>query len=144
HDATTDAEIVNPLDVGPASISMNIDELASTSGLTRVQLKALEDAGVVVGRQVGGATIYDDDALLVTRASAGLLEMGLEVRHLRSYKVAAEREAGVLEQLLAAQAHNRSPEARHQTTQALGKLVILGEELRRAMLRRSLRGSIIH
>ena len=51
--------------------------------------------GIDVGRALGDAVFYDGDALLIASKSAGFLDRGVEARHLRMYKVAAEREAGL-------------------------------------------------
>ncbi len=127
----------------PSSFSLSFDEVAAAAGINKKVLSELEEAGVVVGHRARSGTVYDDDAVQVAKAAAHLLASGLEVRHLRSYKVAAEREAGILEQLLAPLAHARSGGGREAALRSLGSLVADGEELRRALLRRSLRGSLV-
>ncbi len=127
----------------PASMTLSFDEVARAAGLKKQVLTDLEDAGVVVGQRTRTGMVYDDDAVLVAKAASHLLASGLEVRHLRSYKVAAEREAGILEQLLAPVAHARSGGGREAALRSLGSLVADGEELRRALLRRSLRGTLV-
>jgi DNA-binding transcriptional MerR regulator len=139
----TEAEAPDPLGLDPAGLQLTLDELTAASGLTKVQVAALEKAGVLTAKRTKQGEHYDDDAMLVAKTAAGLLAKGLEVRHLRSYKIAAEREAGILEQLLAAQAHAQSALAQRDAHRSLGQMVILGEELRRALLRQALRGSAI-
>ena len=51
---------------------------------------------------------------------------GVEARHLRMYKVAAEREAGVFEQLVMPLLKQRNPAARAQATDRLDELAVLG------------------
>ncbi len=139
----SEGEIPDPLDLGPAGLQLTLGELTSASGLTKVQVAALEKAGVLTAKRTKQGEYYDDDAMLVAKTAAGLLAKGLDVRHLRSYKIAAEREAGILEQLLAGQAHAQSAVAQRDALRSLGQMVILGEELRRALLRQALRGSAI-
>src|SRR3546814_12809173 len=95
--------------------------------------------GLLVGRPVGGDTYFDGNALVVARTAAGFLRFGIEARHLRMYKVAAEREAGFMEQVVMPLLKQRNPTARRQATENLGELARLGEQLRGARLRTALR-----
>jgi hypothetical protein len=88
---------------------------------------------------VAGDTFYDGDALIVARTAAGFVRFGIEARHLRMYKVAAEREAGFMEQVVMPLLKQRNPTARQQAAENLGELARLGEQLRSALLRGALR-----
>lgn len=129
----------NPLDAGPSSVSLTLDELVEASGLTHRELGDLTRFGLLVGDQVGGDTFYDGDALVVARTAAGFMRFGIEARHLRMYKVAAEREAGFMEQVVMPLLKQRNPTARQQAADNLGELAQLGEQLRSALLRGALR-----
>ncbi|HEY9558889.1 MAG TPA: hypothetical protein VIR58_19275, partial [Acidimicrobiales bacterium] len=129
----------NPLDPGPSGVSFSLDELAAASGLTPRELTELTRFGLLVGRPVGGDTYFDGNALVVARTAAGFLRFGIEARHLRMYKVAAEREAGFMEQVVMPLLKQRNPTARRQATENLGELARLGEQLRGALLRTALR-----
>jgi DNA-binding transcriptional MerR regulator len=129
----------NPLDAGPTGVTFSLEELASASGLTERELAELNRYGLLAGRQVGGDTFYEGDALVVARTAAGFLRFGIEARHLRMYKVAAEREAGFMEQVVMPLLKQRNPTARKQAAENLGELARLGEQLRGALLRGALR-----
>ena len=133
------AEAPNPLDPGPTGASFNLDELAAASGLDASALAELTRFGLLAGRTVGGDTFYDGDALVVARTAAGFVRFGIEARHLRMYKVAAEREAGFMEQVVMPLLKQRNPNARRQAADNLGELARLGEQLRSALLRGALR-----
>ena len=75
---------------------------------------------------------------MCTSFAAGFMAHGVEARHLRMYKVAAEREAGVFEQLVMPLLKQRNPGARRQATERLDELAGLGARLRSAMLRQAL------
>jgi len=135
----TSGEIVNPLDGGPTGVTLSLEELASASGLDRRALDDLTRFGLLVGRKMGGDTFYDGDALVVARAAAGFVQFGIEARHLRMYKVAAEREAGFIEQVVMPLLKQRNPTARRQAAENLGEMARLGETLRSALLRSALR-----
>jgi len=85
---------------------------------------------------------YDEDAVIVAKLAAAFLAEGVEARHLRMYKVSAEREAGVFEQLVMPLLKQRNPGARLQASGKLGELAGLGGKLRAAMLRQALSGHL--
>jgi DNA-binding transcriptional MerR regulator len=130
---------INPLDAGPTGVSFTLEELADASGLTQRELGDLARFGLLVGHSVAGDTFYDGDALVVARTAAGFVRFGIEARHLRMYKVAAEREAGFMEQVVMPLLKQRNPTARQQAAENLGELARLGEQLRAALLRGALR-----
>ncbi len=128
----------HPLDIGPSSVAMTKNELAGASNLPTETIDDLERFGLLAADEAGDGTTYGDDALLVAKAAAGLIERGLEVRHLRSYKVAAEREAGMLEQIVMPLVRQRDGDGQRESVKVLGELILLGDDLRRATLRRAL------
>jgi DNA-binding transcriptional MerR regulator len=119
-------------------VSLTRDEVLSASGLTAKDLAELERFGLLSGHSLGNSTYYGDDALLVAQLAAGFMDHGVEARHLRMYKVAAEREAGVFEQLVMPLLKQRNPASRQQATERLDELAGLGGRLRAAMLRQAL------
>lgn len=137
--ATPRSDEHEPLDAGETSVSLTVDELARASGLTARQLGELERYGLLHGEQAGSTTYYDEHGLLVARTAAAFLAHGVEPRHLRMYKVAAEREASFYEQLVLPLAKQRNPKARRQARQTLGDLAKLGDTLHKALLRDALR-----
>ena len=94
---------------GPTSISLTRDELGAASGLHDRTITDLERFGLLAGRPMGRDTIYDEEALVVARIAAGFLRFGMEARHLRMYKTAAEREAGLFEQVILPLLKQRNP-----------------------------------
>jgi DNA-binding transcriptional MerR regulator len=120
--------------------SLTFDELVGASGLTAAQLREVERYGLVVGRPVGRTTYYDEEALVISRLVGGFLRFGIEPRHVRMYRNAAEREAGVFEQVILPLVKQRNPQARVQALASLAELTQLGSGLRDAMMRQALRG----
>jgi DNA-binding transcriptional MerR regulator len=131
---------VPPLDLGSSGSLMSADALCDTTGLTAKQLRELERYGLVESRSDDGAVVYDDDALTVARTAAAFIAHGLEPRHLKAYKSAAEREAGVFEQLALPLAKSGGASS-ERSAELLGQLVGLGEDMRHALLRRALRSA---
>jgi len=132
-----------PTGVAPAGAAGErvraLEELCGASGLRPDQVKELERYGLLVGRAVGGTAYYDEEAGVVAGLAAEFLRFGVEARHLRMYKTAAEREAGFFEQVVMPLLKQRNPEARQQAAHTLSELSRLGAGLRTAMLRVALR-----
>ncbi len=133
---------VEPLDAGMTGVSLTTDELAASSGLDEATVAELARDGLLSGRQVGSAMLYDDEALVVARLAAAFLREGVEPRHLRMYKMSADREAGFLEQLVSPMVRQRDPATRRQAFELVGELCSLGDQLRASLLRRSLRDQL--
>jgi DNA-binding transcriptional MerR regulator len=123
----------------PTGASLTLDELAGATSLSHAQVRELEGYGLLTGRPVGGTTYYDEDALVVGRLAAGFLRFGVEARHLRAYKSAAEREAGQFEAIVLPLLKQRNPQSRQQAMETLSELGGLAEGLRSALLRQALR-----
>ena len=134
-----EAAEVAPDAVDPDSTSFTIDELAEVCGVDVHALQELEKFGLIAGqRPMGGIVYYDRDALGVAQLAAGFLKFGVEARHLRMYKTAAERESAFFEQLVMPMLKQRNPEARRQAVKTVAELMKLGAGLRAAMLQRAL------
>jgi DNA-binding transcriptional MerR regulator len=134
-----EAAEVAPDAVDPESTSFTIDELAEVCGVEVHALQELEKFGLIAGqRPMGGIVYYDRDALGVAQLAAGFLKFGVEARHLRMYKTAAERESAFFEQLVMPMLKQRNPEARRQAVKTVAELMKLGAGLRAAMLQRAL------
>lgn len=120
-------------------VNLTAAELKAAAGLTEESLRELEKFGLVVGRAMGDDTYYDGDALIIARKAASFIHHGIGARHLRMYKVAAEREAGFLEQLAMPLLKQRNPESRRQAVELVEELADHGHDLRAALLRANLR-----
>ncbi|MBX3286875.1 MAG: hypothetical protein KF703_16120, partial [Actinobacteria bacterium] len=122
-----------------ADASLSAAELCEAAGISGEALRDLERFGLVAGRAFGAETVYDGDALAVATTCAGFLGHGIGARHLRMFKVSAEREAGFLEQVAMPLLKQRNPEARQHAVELVEELADLGHDLRAALLRANLR-----
>lgn len=122
-----------------AVVVLTIDDLTERSGLSAREITELERYGLIAGETDGQVTTYDEEALVVARLAGGFSRYGIEPRHLRMYKVAAEREAGLFEQLISPLLKQRRPAARQQAVEMLEDLAELADDLRAAMVRTALR-----
>jgi DNA-binding transcriptional MerR regulator len=129
-------------DPGLAGASMTVEELAGAAGISLDDIAELERFGLLVGRAVGPDVLYDEGALIIARLAAGFRRHGVEPRHLRMYKVTADREAGFLEQVVTPMLKQRNPTARSRALAMVDDLLGLGAQLRAAMLEQALRDNL--
>ena len=125
-----------------AGATMTIEELAEGSGLEVAAVEQLESYGLLCGRVVGGVSYFDEDDLTVAHVAAGLARYGVEARHLRLHKHAAEREAGFIEQIVLPLLKQRNPEARQRAHEIVTELTQLSQALREVLLRTTLRDQL--
>lgn len=115
------------------------NELCDLAGITGAQLADLRSYGIVVGTGSGANAWFSTSDVAVAKAAAGFLARGIEARHLRPWRQAAEREAALFEQMVLPLVRQRNPQSRHQAAVSLRELSSLGGELRAAILAAALR-----
>jgi DNA-binding transcriptional MerR regulator len=125
----------------PSDAQFTRDELCRAAGATADQLIELESFGLVSARGSGerGAW-YGGDDLVLLRLARELADYGLEARHLRMYKLFAEREAALFEQVVAPLVRQRNPEARARARDTIEALAQLGGRMRDLALRSAVHG----
>jgi DNA-binding transcriptional MerR regulator len=112
------------------------EQFARAAGLEPEQLADCVQFGLLVTDEHGRYPAAD---LPVARAAAGLARHGIEPRHLRVYRNGVDREAGLLEQVVAPVLRARSEEARIRATEKLRELAALSAQLHSALLEARLR-----
>jgi DNA-binding transcriptional MerR regulator len=81
------------------ALRLSRQDLLEASGLSEAGLVELERTGIVVPRR--GGSFYGRDALTLAIAARRLGEYGIDGRHLRAFKMSADREVGLVEQAIA-------------------------------------------
>jgi len=119
--------------------SLTVAELASASGLDVHGVEELESFGLIASRTVAGVHCYDEEAVLVAKLAARFAPYGLEARHLRIFKHAADRQTGLFAQVVTPLLRQRNPEARARALEDLSELSELGEALMRCFTQATLR-----
>ncbi|MFI0432972.1 MAG: MerR family transcriptional regulator [Candidatus Nanopelagicales bacterium] len=97
---------------GAADVRLSEAELLRLSGLAPADLKEAQEAGFVT---VGGDGFFGVADLEAAKSIAGLQGFGLTVRHLRGVRLAAERQIGIIDQVVA----GSRPEPAARTATAL-------------------------
>jgi hypothetical protein len=123
----------------PADALVRRAELVERTGIDPGSLAELEELGMVTQRTSGW---YDADALVIAAAVAGLASYGLQVRHLRGYKAAADRDVGLFAQLVGPLARQNDPAAQARAAAAAQELTGLAQQLRAALVRAGLRDTL--
>jgi len=117
---------------------MTAEELCVATGLTEELLSELEGYGLIEPIMVAGEREYSPESRAIADIAARYVELGVEPRHLRMYKVSAEREAGFIEQLTMPLVKRRNPAAQNEAIERAAELASMGTQLHASILRRRL------
>ena len=105
-------------------------------------MRELEEYGLVQPHADEGAKLYPERDVEIVAACVRLARFGVEPRNLRSFRTGAEREAGLLEQVVAPSLRSHSPERRHEALEDLEVLAGLSQELSQLLFWRAVRGIV--
>ncbi|GHJ44507.1 MerR family transcriptional regulator [Catellatospora sp. TT07R-123] len=123
----------------PAHLRLRAQELCTRAGISEQLLADLEQHGLVTVR---AGQWYDGDAFAVAEVAGQLAEYGVQPRHLRAYRVAADREAGLYAQLVAPLMRQHDPTARARAAETVRELTMLSQRLHAALLRSGLNDAL--
>ncbi len=113
------------------------EDLIEASGLSELEIRSLEQFGLIAARQVGGDKFYEAAARDIAVLAKGFLDLGIDIRHLKSWRLAAEKEAALFEQRLMPLLRQKNPDARAQSADILTSLVGLAGDLRRVLVQQA-------
>ncbi|WP_420827615.1 MerR family transcriptional regulator [Nocardioides lijunqiniae] len=114
-------------------------ELVKIAGITEDLLVQLEQYGLVTPRP--GTGHFDTDALVIAQTARELAEFGFEPRHLRAFKTSADREVGLVEQVVAPLRNGRDAAARGRADDAVSEIAALSVRLHATLVKAGLRPS---
>jgi DNA-binding transcriptional MerR regulator len=123
---------------GPGSL-YRLEEVLEDTGADQGLVKELEDYGVIKAERRDGELLYDDTEREIVRAVTELKRFGVGGRNLRVFRTSADREAALLEQILAPALRSRNPERRKEAVEALENLAAIASHLKHLLLIRDLR-----
>ena len=87
-------------------LKLTREELRVAAGISTELLDELESHNLVVAR----GNHYDGDAILVAKTAAEFAQYGIEPRHLRPFRTAADREVGLIEQVMSHRRDDKTQE----------------------------------
>lgn len=120
---------------GP-DLRLSRSELIQAAPADERLVAQLESYGLLA--PMPGTGQYDAEAVTIVRAAAGLARFGIEPRHLRPFRTAAEREASLVEQVVAPLRRQRGPEAAGRADEAGRELAALCLRLHAALVKSAL------
>lgn len=123
----------------PSELRLSRRELQDGAQIDAELLAQIEAYGLLAPRP--GGSHYDGNALVVARSVAAMSRFGIEPRHLRAFTTAADREVGLVEQVITPLLRQRNPEARARAEEVSRELAALSITLHAALVRVRLGGS---
>jgi DNA-binding transcriptional MerR regulator len=128
--------LVNTRDPGALySLEDVCEETAADPQLVR----ELVEFGVIKGETRSGVRYYDETEREIVRAVSELARYGVGGRNLRVFRSSADREAQLLQSILAPALRSRNPERRKEAIEALENLASVTTYLKHLLLIRDLR-----
>jgi DNA-binding transcriptional MerR regulator len=127
------------LAVKPGESLYTLEEVLEETDADASLVKELEEYGVIRGEKRDGEVLYDDTEREIIRAVTELKRFGVGGRNLRVFRTSADREAALLEQILAPALRSRNAERRKEAVQALENLAAIASHLKHLLLIRDLR-----
>ncbi|MBP2580762.1 DNA-binding transcriptional MerR regulator [Streptomyces sp. PvR006] len=119
----------------PTAARIGRAELLAAAEVTETELLEWESYGLISETDGGG---YDPETVTVARLVADLGRFGLEPRHLRAVKAAADREAGLIEQVVAPLRRHRNPQTRAHAEATAQELAAQSVRLHAALVQTAL------
>jgi len=119
------------------NLRLSRKELVKIAEISEDLLDQLEQFGLISARQ--GTGHYDTDALVVAQTARELADFGLEPRHLRAFKTAADREVGLVEQVVAPLRGGRDTAAKARAEDAMSEIAALSVRLHATLVKSGLR-----
>jgi DNA-binding transcriptional MerR regulator len=121
------------------NVRLSRKELIKIAEVSEALLDQLEQYGLIVPR--AGTGHYDTDALVIAKSARELAEFGFEPRHLRAFKTAADREIGLVDQVVAPLKRGRDAAARARAEEAVSEIAALSVRLHATLVKTGLRSS---
>jgi DNA-binding transcriptional MerR regulator len=122
----------------PSTLRFSRREFLAEADVSEDFLAQLEQYGLITPRP--GSSPYDVDALAIARTVSELGGYGIEPRHLRSFKTAADREVGLVEQVVSPIGRSREDGAQGRAEEAMAQIAALSVKLHATMVKVGLRG----
>jgi DNA-binding transcriptional MerR regulator len=118
---------------------LDLGELCERAGIDARLARELEEFGLLAPRTHSGEKRYAELDADIARACGRLAQYGIAPRHLRGFRTAADREAGLIEQIVGPSVRARNPDRRRAGLEDLESLGELAQELGQLLFWRALR-----
>jgi DNA-binding transcriptional MerR regulator len=116
-----------------------LQDVVEDTGADAKLIAELVEFGVIKGEQRAGVKYFDETEREIIRAVSELARYGVGGRNLRVFRSSADREAQLLQSILAPALRSRNPERRKEAIEALENLASVTTHLKHLLLIRDLR-----
>jgi DNA-binding transcriptional MerR regulator len=116
-----------------------VEDVVEDTGAEPSLIRELVDFGVIKGENRGGIAYYDETEREIIRAVSELARYGVGGRNLRVFRSSADREAQLLQSILAPALRSRNQERRKEAIETLENLASVTTHLKHLLLIRDLR-----
>jgi DNA-binding transcriptional MerR regulator len=116
-----------------SDVRLSRRELIKIADISEDLLAQLEQFGLVTARP--GTGHFDTDDLVVAQTARELADFGFEPRHLRAFRTAADREVGLVQQVVAPIARGRDAGARARAEEATSEIAALSVRLHATLVK---------
>ncbi|MBA2347666.1 MAG: MerR family transcriptional regulator [Solirubrobacterales bacterium] len=117
----------------------SLEEVVEETRAEPKMIAELEEFGVIKGDPRGGTVYYDETDREIVRTAAQLARYGVGGRNLRAFRTSADREAALLQQILAPALRSHNAERRREAVETLENLAAVTTHLKHLLLIRDLR-----
>ncbi len=117
-------------------VRLSRKELLKIAEISEDLLAQLEQFGLITAST--GTGHYDTDALVIATTARELAEFGFEPRHLRAFKTSADREIGLVEQVVAPHKRGRDTAARARAEETVSEIAALSVRLHATLVKAGL------
>jgi len=117
----------------------SLEDVCEDTGADPTLVRELVEFGVIKGETRGGVRYFEDTEREIVRAVSELARYGVGGRNLRVFRSSADREAQLLQSILAPALRSRNPERRKEAIEALENLATVTTHLKHLLLIRDLR-----
>ncbi|MBS4729761.1 MerR family transcriptional regulator [Mycobacterium sp. SM1] len=126
--------------VAPARTRLSREDLLARSGVDEALLSALLKAGVVTS---GPAGFFDEHAVVILQCARALAEYGVEPRHLRAFRSAADRQSDLIAQIVGPVVKAGKAGARDRADELAREVAALTITLHTALIKSAVR-DVLH
>jgi DNA-binding transcriptional MerR regulator len=120
-------------------VRLSRKELLKIAEISEDLLAQLEQYGLVTPRT--GTGHFDTDALVIATTARELAEFGFEPRHLRAFKTSADREVGLVAQVVAPHKRGRDTAAQARAEETVNEIAALSVRLHATLVKAGLRAT---
>jgi DNA-binding transcriptional MerR regulator len=124
---------------GAPEEDVDLDELCARAGVDAKTVRELEEFGLLEPHVEGRQRLYTETDVDIAAACDTLARFGIAPRHLRAFRTAADREAALIEALVAPALRSRNVDRRRTGMEDLQQLAETAQELTQLLFARNVR-----